>query len=113
MKFKDSVYHGMRNVKVIPTQLVMSIADFAHFVILIFIAKVMKKKGKDGVVAGCYLTFYSIGRFLIEFLRDDPRGPVFSIFSVSQCISFASFLAGAGMLCYFLLVKPKKIQTEE
>lgn len=113
MKFQDSVYHSMRNVKVIPTQLVMSIADFAHFVILIFIAKVMKKKGKDGVVAGCYLTFYSIGRFLIEFLRDDPRGPVFSIFSVSQCISFASFLAGAGMLCYFLLVKPKKNQTEE
>ena len=90
MEFNHSVYTGMYGIKVIPTQLIMSAANFLHFFLLIFLAKRIRK---DGVIAGCYLVFYSIGRFLIEFLRDDPRGAVGGL-STSQFISLFIFAAG-------------------
>ncbi len=94
MEFNHSVYAGMHGVKVIPTQLIMSAANFLHFFLLIFLAKRVKK---DGVIAGCYLIFYSIGRFLIEFLRNDPRGEVGTL-STSQFISLFIFAAGAAIV---------------
>lgn len=100
MEFNNSVYHNMIGVKVIPTQLVMSVANFVHFFLLIVIAKKAFKAGKDGVVAGCYLLFYSIGRFLIEFLRNDPRGGV-GVLSTSQFISLFIFAAGTLMVLFF------------
>lgn len=104
MEFNHSVYETMQGVKVIPTQLIMSVANFAHFFILAFIAKKVKK---DGVVAGCYLLFYSIGRFLIEFLRNDPRGGV-GVLSTSQFISLFIFAAGVIMVLVFGLRKTEE-----
>ena len=46
-----------------------------------------KHKKADGQVAACYLIFYSIGRFVIEFFRGDiERGSV-GVLSTSQFIS--------------------------
>jgi phosphatidylglycerol:prolipoprotein diacylglycerol transferase len=97
----------MIGVKVIPTQLIMSVANFAHFFLLIFIANKVYKAGKDGVVAGCYLLFYSIGRFLIEFLRDDPRGGVGGL-STSQFISLFIFAAGVLTILVCGVLKKEK-----
>lgn len=110
MEFNHSVYYNMIGVKVIPTQLIMSAANFAHFFLLVLIANKAYKAGKDGVVAGCYLLFYSVGRFLIEFLRDDPRGGV-GVLSTSQFISLFIFAAGVLMVLFFGLRKGK--QTAE
>ncbi|MBQ8314780.1 MAG: prolipoprotein diacylglyceryl transferase [Lachnospiraceae bacterium] len=107
MEFNHSVYYNMIGVKVIPTQLIMSVANFVHFFLLVFIANKIYKTGKDGVIAGCYLLFYSIGRFLIEFLRNDPRGGV-GVLSTSQFISLFIFAAGVGMVLFFGLRKGKK-----
>ena len=107
MEFNHSVYHNMIGVKVIPTQLIMSVANFAHFFLLVFIANKVYKVGKDGVVAGCYLLFYSIGRFLIEFLRDDPRGGVGGL-STSQFISLFIFAAGVLMILVCGVLKKEK-----
>lgn len=52
----------------IPTEIYSSVLDFAHFALLLFIAS---RKKKDGQVAACYLIFYSIGRFILEFFRGD------------------------------------------
>lgn len=101
MEFNHSVYYNMIGVKVIPTQLIMSVANFAHFFLLVFLAKKIKK---DGVIAGCYLLFYSVGRFLIEYLRDDPRGGVGAL-STSQFISLFIFAAGLIMVLVFGLRK--------
>lgn len=107
MEFNNSVYYNMVGVKVIPTQLIMSAANFIHFFLLIYLANKTYKAGKDGVIAGCYLLFYSIGRFLIEFLRNDPRGGV-GVLSTSQFISLFIFAAGVGMVLFFGLRKGKK-----
>ena len=88
-------------VQLIPTQLIMALLNFAHFFILAFLAKKVVKH--DGQVAGFYLVFYSIGRFFLEYLRNDPRGEV-KMFSTSQFISLFILAAGVGtiLLCGYL-----------
>lgn len=112
MKFIHSVYEDMRDVKVIPTQLLMSAGNFLHFALLVWIAGVIfKKKKPDGIVAGCYLIFYSIGRFLIEFLRDDPRGAIRAL-STSQFISIFIFAAGVALVLWRFQTKPVPVSRE-
>lgn len=89
------------HVALIPTQIDSSVLDFLHFGILLYIAR---HKKKDGQVAACYLIFYSIGRFVLEFFRGDLiRGSV-GILSTSQFISL--FILVAGIL--ILVIRSKK-----
>ena len=89
------------HVSLIPTQIYSSILDFLNFGILLYIAK---RKKNDGQVAACYLIFYSIGRFVLEFFRGDLiRGSV-GVLSTSQFISL--FILAAGIL--ILVVRSKK-----
>jgi len=82
------------NVKLIPTQLIFSALNLLHFFVLIYIAKWLKKKKVDGAIAGFYLIFYSIGRFIMEFFRGDvERGTVGSL-STSQFISIFTLIIG-------------------
>ncbi len=85
--FKHSDF-APNGVKLIPTQLISAGADFINCIVLILIAGKTKKKG---LVFSLYLVFYSIGRFLIEFLRNDDRGRV-GVLSTSQ---FYGILFGA------------------
>lgn len=88
-------YFAPNDVSLIPTQIYSSILDFLHFGILLLIAR---RKTADGQVGACYLIFYSIGRFILEFFRGDMiRGSVGSL-STSQFISIFIFIAGAVML---------------
>ena len=90
--FHDSKF-APNGVALIPTQIYSSLLDFLNFAVLIYIAK---KAEKDRIVAGCYLIFYSIGRFLLEFLRGDLiRGNV-GVLSTSQFISI--FILAAGVI---------------
>lgn len=89
------------HVSLIPTQIYSSILDFLNFGVLLYIAK---RKKNDGQVAACYLIFYSIGRFVLEFFRGDLiRGSV-GVLSTSQFISL--FILAAGIL--ILVVRSKK-----
>ena len=56
-----------------------------------------KKRRGDGLLTGAYLLLYSVGRFLIEFLRADPRGAV-GILSTSQFIALFAAAAAAVIL---------------
>lgn len=84
-------------VELIPTQLIMALLNFAHFFTLAILAKRVWKY--SGQVAGSYLVFYSIGRFFLEYLRDDPRGEV-NMFSTSQFISLFILAAGVGIILF-------------
>lgn len=95
-------------IPLIPTQLIMSFSDFALAAILLIIAKKNKVSGR---ISALYMILYSIGRFLVEFLRADPRGSVGAL-STSQFISIFIFIAGAA-LYYFTGKKASKSQTEE
>lgn len=88
-------HYAVNHVPLVPTQLISSGLNFLHFVILIIIAKRIKV---HGVIAGCYLIFYSAGRFVLEFFRGDlERGNVGSI-STSQFIAIFTFLFGIAIV---------------
>lgn len=91
--------HG---IKMIPTQLISSAADFLNFAVLVLFARKAKHQGQ---VAGLYLINYSIGRFLLEYLRNDYRGSLLGM-STSQFISI--FILIAGLLIMFLAGRGKK-----
>ena len=97
-------------VKLIPTQIISSAGDFFFAFLLIMYAR---KKRKDGKVAAMYMFLYSIGRFVIEFFRNDYRGSV-GILSTSQIISIFIFVG--GLILYFAAEKgkfEKKVTVEE
>ncbi len=89
--------YAPNGVPLIPTQIISSAADFLHCLILIWFARYAKK---DGQVGALYLILYSIGRSLVEMLRDDPRGNV-GLLSTSQFISIFMLAGGIGMFIYF------------
>ena len=79
------------NVSLIPTQLISSAACFLLALVLILIAR---KQRKPGFIAGLYLVFYGIGRFLIEFLRGDIERGSIGALSTSQFISIIIVVLG-------------------
>ncbi|MBL4936061.1 prolipoprotein diacylglyceryl transferase [Clostridium sp. YIM B02515] len=93
VKFKEGSL-GPVDTCVYPTQIFSSVFDFALAIFLLWYAK---KERKDGRVFSLYLILYSIGRFIIEFIRDDPRGSV-GILSTSQFISV--FVVFLGVLMF-------------
>lgn len=93
--YHTSLY-APNGVKLIPTQLISSGGDFLFAIILLMYAK---KKRTDGKVASLYLILYSIGRFMIEFLRNDYRGNI-GLLSTSQIISIG--ILSVGIVMYLL-----------
>ncbi|MCH5274378.1 MAG: prolipoprotein diacylglyceryl transferase [Lachnospiraceae bacterium] len=94
--------YAPNGVKLIPTQLFSGAGMFIIAGILFYYAKKERAKAKVGAL---YLILYSIGRFSIEFFRNDYRGAV-GIFSTSQFISF--FILALGLLLFF-----RKQKSEE
>jgi phosphatidylglycerol:prolipoprotein diacylglycerol transferase len=78
-----------------PTQLYESIVMLAVFGLLVYLHK---HKRFDGQVLIAYGLIYSIVRFSIEFLRDDPRGFLYG-FSTSQIISL---IVAAGSVVFLI-----------
>lgn len=85
--------YAPNGIPLIPTQLYSSALNFLNFAVLSVIAA---KAKKPGTATCCYLLFYSVGRFAIEFFRGDLiRGSVGPL-STSQFISL--FVAAAAIL---------------
>jgi len=80
-------------ISLIPTQLISAIANFALAAFLIIYSKYAKNKGNVGAA---YLVLNGIGRFLIEFLRNDDRGGV-GLLSTSQFISLFFVIGGLSL----------------
>lgn len=99
--FSQSDY-APNGVKLIPTQLFSSAGMFIIAGILFRYASKERPKVKVGAL---YLILYSIGRFTIEFFRNDHRGAI-GIFSTSQFISF--FVLILGLILFF-----RKQKSEE
>ena len=101
-KATDSVFGvifpsgGAPAVPVWPTQLFSSAGDFLLALALVLYDRRPHARGNTGAM---YLILYGVGRFLIEFLRNDPRGSV-GFFSTSQFISL--FMVPLGILFYVL-----------
>jgi len=90
------------DVRLHPTQLYES---FAMLIVFFFLLWLHKHRRFNGQVILFYALLYSVIRFGIEFLRDDPRGDLFGLttlthLSTSQLISL---IVGAGALMLLVL----------
>ncbi|HEU4796321.1 MAG TPA: prolipoprotein diacylglyceryl transferase [Pyrinomonadaceae bacterium] len=91
-----------------PTQLYES---FAMLLVFFFLLWLHKRKRFSGQVVLIYALLYSVIRFAIEFVRDDPRGDIFGLttltgLSTSQMISI---VVGISALI-ILLIRSNKIR---
>lgn len=93
-------------VSLLPTQLFSSAGDFFIAAVLLVYSSKSRSKRK-GQVTGLYLIMYSIGRFIIEIFRNDPRGSVGSL-STSQFICIGMLFI--GIYIFGFLGKKKKLQ---
>ena len=96
-----------------PTQLYESFAMLIVFGVLVFLHR---RKRFDGQVLIGYMILYPIVRFIIEFFRDDPRGDLFGLtsltgLSTSQIISLF-VAAGAVAFMIYRLRTAEKIRIE-
>jgi phosphatidylglycerol:prolipoprotein diacylglycerol transferase len=101
--FQHSLY-APNGVKLLPTQLFSSAGDFLIAGILLLFSRKSRIDGKTGAL---YLVLYGVGRFIIEFFRNDYRGNI-GFLSTSQFISIIIALAGLGLLLY----KPNALAAE-
>lgn len=90
------------DVRLHPTQLYES---FAMLLVFFFLLWLHKHRRFQGQVILFYALLYSVIRFAIEFLRDDPRGDLFGLttltgLSTSQLISL---IVGTGALVLLIL----------
>ena len=95
-------------IRLWPTQIMMSIGNFIIAGLLLLADWIFTKKGiaKRGQIGALYLVFYSVGRFGMEFFRNDYRGVV-GIFSTSQFISLFIFVIGVGLFIWRTLAPDK------
>lgn len=99
--------YAPNNVKLLPSQLIMSAGDFVIAAILLLYAKKNPSKGKTSAL---YLMLYSVGRFFVEFTRNDDRGAVGAL-STSQFIGIFIFIVGA--VAYFGVIPMRMKKTED
>lgn len=100
-----------------PTQLYESFIMFAVFAGLVYLHR---KKKFDGQVLIAYGIIYSIVRFSIEFIRDDPRGDLWGLttltgLSTSQMVSLIVAVASIVFMIMRLRKtssKPSEIPSE-
>ena len=79
-----------------PTFLYESLWNLFGFILINLF---FRKKAFDGEVLLWYLTWYGLGRSLIEGLRTDSL--YFGSFRVSQLLAFMCFMAGVILIIYF------------
>jgi phosphatidylglycerol:prolipoprotein diacylglycerol transferase len=86
----------------------------AIFLVLLsgFLTLLFIKRKHRGVVAGAYLTLYSIWRFIIEFFRGDSVRGFLGSLSTSQWISIATFIAGVLLLIWSRRWKLDRLETK-
>ena len=109
-------------VKLIPTQPIMAAGNLVIFlVITAYYLYTCPKDGEKadskhtyipGVPVAMYLMLYSLGRFIIEYFRDDPRGAVGNL-TTSQFIAIFTFAAGLIVLFIRLRGRDKAVSGTE
>lgn len=101
--------HAPAGVPLIPTQPISALLNLANAVILVIAGRRFKTHGRTGAL---YMINYGVGRFLIEFFRNDPRGSI-GVLSTSQFISVGVFVLGVLLMIFAPRLKVNREEKEE
>ncbi len=85
-----------------PTQLYES---FGALLIFLFLLWLHRRKRFSGQVILCYAVLYAVMRFTIEFFRDDPRGDILGLTSLTglSTSQMLSVIVGVGAVILLVL----------
>lgn len=84
-----------------PTQLYES---FAMFIVFFFLLWLHKRKRFSGQVILLYGLLYAIIRFSVEFVRDDPRGDIMGLTTLTGLSTSQMISLGVGAVALVLLI---------
>ena len=95
-----------------PTQLYES---FAMLLVFFFLLWLHKRKRFSGQVVLAYALLYSVIRFAIEFVRDDPRGDVLGLTSLTglSTSQMISLIIGISALIVLIVRRRRAQQLEQ
>ena len=95
-----------------PTQLYES---FAMLLVFFFLLWLHKRKRFSGQVVLAYALLYSVIRFAIEFVRDDPRGDVLGLTSLTglSTSQLISLIIGISALIVLIVRRRRAQQLEQ
>lgn len=96
----EITYGATKALPVLPSQLFEAFALALFFFVLLFLRSRTKDKS-SGIITGTYLAGYAVIRFVLEYVRGDPRASV-GLLSISQTISVIMFAIGAGVVAFAL-----------
>lgn len=98
--FQNAAASAPKGVSLIPTQIISSLGNFLIMFTLLIYAR---RKPKAGRVGALYIILYAVGRFFVEFIRNDYRGAIGPL-SMSQLISIVMLIPGI-----WLFIKAKEV----
>ena len=95
-----------------PTQLYES---FAMLLVFFFLLWLHKRKRFNGQVVLAYALLYSTIRFAIEFVRDDPRGDILGLTSLTglSTSQLISIVVGISALVILIIRRRPNLKTSE
>ena len=95
------------NLYLHPVQLYES---FTMLLVFVFLYYLHRRKKFDGQVLIAYGIIYALVRFVIDFFRDDPRGDIFGLTSLTglSTSQLISLLVAGGALLFLVLRLRKK-----
>ena len=95
-----------------PTQLYES---FAMLLVFFFLLWLHRRKRFSGQVVLAYALLYSVIRFAIEFVRDDPRGDVLGLTSLTglSTSQLISLIVGVSALIVLIVRRRRAQQVEQ
>jgi phosphatidylglycerol:prolipoprotein diacylglycerol transferase len=103
------MHKGLPDVPIHPTQIYESLMSLAILGILVVL---YRKKRFHGRIIAAYIVLYSVGRFMLEFVRgDEDRGFVLGT-SVSTSQFACALLALAGAAGYWVLARRHRLSGE-
>ena len=73
--------------------------------VFVFLLWLHKRKRFSGQVILAYALLYSVIRFAIEFVRDDPRGDVFGLTSLTGLSTSQLISLVVGIVALILLIR--------
>ena len=91
-----------------PTQLYES---FAMLLVFFFLLWLHKRRRFSGQVILAYALLYSVIRFAIEFVRDDPRGDILGLTSLTGLSTSQLISIVVGISALILLIVRRRRQT--
>lgn len=88
-----------------PTQLYAAVGELVLFFILIFIEKKKKSSLPEGELFLYWLIGHGVNRMVMEFFRDDPRGPLWLGMGISFWMACVLLIIGLGLKFRAKLIK--------